>query len=123
VRALLSTLTEEFKHDVQAQFLKRQLPYRRSSARVLDDSTITADLLARFDSTWRDLNSRLNVVSGKLLLNRLNAHLQEILKINITSASVIDCMHDSEISEEVKIILKSLDEFTKSAATLDFDSA
>jgi ABC-type multidrug transport system ATPase subunit len=122
VRALLSTLAEEFKHDVQAQLLKRQLPYRRSSARVLDDSTITADLLATFDSTWRDLDGRLSVVPGKLLFNRLNAHLQENLKINITSASVIDCMLDSEICEEIRGILNSLEEFTKSAAALDFDS-
>lgn len=123
VRALLSTLAEDFKHDVQAEFLKRQFPYRRSSARSLDDSTITADLLAKFDSTWRDLDSRLSIVPGKSLFARLNAHLQENFKINITAASVIDCMQDPEISEEIKDILNSLEEFTKSAAILDFDNA
>ena len=123
VRELLSTLAEDFKHDVQAEFLKRQLPYRRSSARVLDDSTITADLLSRFDSTWRDLDSRLNIVPGKSLFTRLNAYLQESLKVNITTASVIDCMRDSEISDEIRNILNSLEEFTKSAAALDFDTA
>jgi hypothetical protein len=123
VRALLSELAEAFKHDVQAEFLKRQLPYRRSSARVLDDSTITADLLSRFDATWRDLDSRLNIVPGKLLFTRLNAYLQESLKINITPASVIDHMLDSEISNEIRDILNSLEEFTKSAAALDFDTA
>jgi len=123
VGAILSTIAEEFKHEVQAQFLKRQLPFRRSSAKALDDATITADLLARFDSTWRDLDSRLAVVPGKSLLTRLNAYLQENLKINITPASVIDCMHDSEVPEEMRRILNSLEDFTKSAANLDFDSA
>ena len=122
VRATLSTIAEEFKHEVQAQFLKRQLAFRRSSAKTLDDSTITADLLARFDLKWRDLGSRLAIVPGKSLLTRLNAHLQEQLKINITSASVIDFMHDSEIPEEMRSILNSLEEFTRNAATLDFDS-
>jgi hypothetical protein len=58
-----------------------------------------------------------------LLFTRLNAYLQESLKINITPASVIDHMLDSEISNEIRDILNSLEEFTKSAVALDFDTA
>jgi hypothetical protein len=32
-------------------------------------------------------------------------------------------MHVSEVPEEMRSILNSLEEFTKSSATLDFDSA
>jgi len=32
-------------------------------------------------------------------------------------------MRDSEISDEIRNILNSLEEFTKSAAALDFDTA
>ena len=124
VRALLSGLAEEFKHDVQAQMLKRQFAYTRSTDRKLDDSTITAELLSSFDSAWKDPDSRLEIVPGKLLLSRLNSYLQEKARINITPTLIIDCMHPEEVQSEMKQILVALDDFalaTSSAEPSDQD--
>ena len=115
VRALLLGLTNEFKHDVQAQLLKRQLPYVSSSNRKLDDSTITVSLLSSFDEKWKCLDSRLDMVSGKQLLSRLNIHLQDKLHVSITPTLIVENMLPSEVATEMKDILTALQEFAAEA--------
>lgn len=113
IEALLLSLTEEMKHDVQAQYLKRQEPYVRSLDRSLDPSTVTSRLLAEFDAIWNGLDSRLNIVPGKELLSKLNTYLQKTYKVTVTPNLIIMAMTESDIPSEIKMIIESLDEFSK----------
>ena len=42
MHGLLLTITDAVKHDVQAQYLKRQHPFAKSLNKALDDSTVTS---------------------------------------------------------------------------------
>lgn len=113
IKAALLTLTDSMKHDVQAQFLKRQHPFAKAVNRGLDDASITSQLLAAFDQKWEDLSTRLDLVPGKDVLSRLNAHLQKTSGVAITPTSIIDAMTQSEIPDEMKSIIRSLKGFAK----------
>jgi len=113
IKALLLSLTEPIKHDVQAQFLKRRLPYAKALNRALDESNITSKLLAAFDEKWAGLNTRLDLVPGKEVLSRLNAHLQKVCGAALTPTLIIDAMKQSEVPTEMKSIVVSLNSFRK----------
>lgn len=101
------------KHDVQAQYLKRQLPFERTLARGLDDATVTSALLAAFDDRWRSLEARLDMVPGKAVLSILNEHLQKTLGVTITPRLIIEAMLVSEIAPEMKDIITALEQFSR----------
>jgi energy-coupling factor transporter ATP-binding protein EcfA2 len=116
ISTLLSEITDSMKHDVQAQYLKRQLPFERTLARGLDDATVTSALLAAFDERWRSLEARLDMVPGKAVLSVLNEHLQKTLGVTITPRLIIDAMLVSEIAPEMKEIITALEQFSRGGA-------
>jgi sensor histidine kinase regulating citrate/malate metabolism len=93
--------------------LKRQQPLLKSNNRALDDATIISQLLANFDNKWKDLNSRLDIVPGREILSRLNSHLQKTCGVTITTNLIIECMTESEVADEMKEIIISLNDFSK----------
>ncbi|TAM81972.1 MAG: hypothetical protein EPN47_11275 [Acidobacteria bacterium] len=111
IEALLLTLTDAMKNDVAAQYLKRQHPFSKSLDKSLDDSTVTSQLLSAFDDKWRKLNTRLDMISGKELLSRLNAHLQGAYSITVTPNLIIEAMNASDVSTEMHEIISSLSKF------------
>jgi hypothetical protein len=113
VPELLKAITEPMKHDVQAQYLKRQHPFAKSVRKALDDSTVTSDLLAAFDLKWSDLYDRLDMVPGKEVLSRLNSHLQTKYGVTINPALIIDAMTDLDIAGEMQTIVRALEAFAK----------
>ena len=113
IQDLLVAITDTIKHDVQAQYLKRQHPVAKSLNRSLDDSTVTSQLLAAFDDKWHDLDTRLDMVPGKEVLSRLNERLQKICGVSITPTLIIEAMTESDVASEIKKIIASLDEFAK----------
>jgi energy-coupling factor transporter ATP-binding protein EcfA2 len=110
---LLRDLTDPMKHDVQAQFLKRRHPFLKSLNRAIDEATITSQLLAVFDEKWTSLQTRIELVPGKEVLSRLNSRLQEACGISITPTLIIDAMTESEVPEEIRLLVQSLDNFAK----------
>ena len=116
IQTLLLSITDTIKHDVQAQFLKRQHPFAKSLNRALDEATITSQLLAAFDSTWKNLNTRLDIVPGRDILSRLNAHLQKTCGVTITPNLIIECMSEAEIPDEMRMVVTELNNFAKGIA-------
>lgn len=109
---LLLKLTDTLKHDVQAQYLKRQHPFLRGVQKGVDDSTITSQILSTFDRLWSDTESRLRLVPGKDVLSQLNIYLQKTYAVTVTAIGVIDCMSENEVPKEMKEIILALDKFS-----------
>jgi hypothetical protein len=118
VRAELMRITEEMKHDVQAQYLRRQQAFARFQGTMVDNSTILIPLLAQFDQEWQELEKRLLLVNGKKVLSRLNEEFQKKWKASVTVSSVIDAMQVSEIPAEMRGIIEKLEDF----ASLDSEA-
>jgi hypothetical protein len=115
VEALLLSLTDAMKHAVQAQYLKRQHPYSKGLNKSVDDTSITSQLLSSFDDKWSNLESRLDMVSGKEVLSRLNSHLQQTCGVTVTPTLIIEAMSESDIPDEMKAIISSLHDFATAA--------
>jgi hypothetical protein len=111
VRQILEEITRDMKHDVQAQLLKRQLPHAKSVTRGVDDATVTSEIFASFDKRWQDIESRLDIVSGKAVLAKLNAYLQETLSVTITPNMIIEAMTPLEIADEMKAVISAIHQF------------
>ena len=55
------------------------------------------------------------MVSGKDVLSRLNVHLQNTYGVAVTPNLIIEAMQDSDIAEEMKTIIESLNQFANEA--------
>jgi hypothetical protein len=107
----LSTITEQFRHPVQAQYLKCRRTLRKKAVAGLDDSTIDESLLREFEALWKDGSSRLLLVPGKDVLSALNAYLQQQFSISLTHARIVDAFHLHEIPSDMVALIKQVDIF------------
>ncbi len=109
----LNEVTEELKETIQGQFISRRQTAMKSSNKSIDDSTIIATILRDFSAVWDDFSTRLNLVPGKLVLSKLNDHLQSTYSISLTENDILSCFTPETVPTEIKTILMNLDEFSK----------
>jgi predicted ATP-dependent endonuclease of OLD family len=110
---LLASITNDMKHDVLAQYLKKQHPFSKATNKALDDTTITSGILATFEERWKNLEQRLDLAPGKRVLANLNTRLQESYGLSITINLIIEVMKESEIPQEMKELVASLNDFAR----------
>ncbi len=115
VNTILSNITDTLKHEVLAQYLKRQQPFAKSIERSLDDTTVTSRLLAAFEERWKSLPERLELVPGKEVISKLNTYLQEKWDVTITPIAIIESMTIQEVPGEMKEMITSLESFAKAS--------
>ena len=103
------------KSNVQAQLVTRQLPIAKIINNSYDDTTLMSQILSDFETSWSNLETKLNLVSGKELLSKLNTQIQNDFGVTITPTLIIEMMTLEEIPLEMKELIKSLDDFAKKA--------
>ena len=106
-RDLLEELTVGMRTDVQAQLAAKRLPLRKR----LDEATLLAEVGHDLDDRWPDLALRLEVLSGKEVLARLNGRLQDEIGMSLTPRRIIDAYEAREIPLEIRSLVARLDEF------------
>lgn len=111
---LLESITNSMKSDVQAQLLTRQLPVAKRIKQSYDNTTLISEILSNFDISWNSLETRLDLVSGKELLSKLNTHIQKDFGVTITPTLIIEMMTIEEIPLEMKKLIESLERFALS---------
>jgi len=109
----LNRITEELKVYTMSQIILKQKEYIHSKNPLLDDSTITEGILKDFESMWGNIEERLIIISGKKVFSALNTYLQENYKITLTPNRIIALIKENEIPEELKELIRKLDEFRK----------
>jgi len=118
IDSLINQITSEMKSRVQAQIISRQLPSEKAKDKSVDDTTIMSKLILSFENNWANQEFKLNVVSGKEFLAKVNTSLQDSYGITITTTSIIDAMSLSDVPIEMKELIESLDEFSKKEVTI-----
>ncbi|MBA5247870.1 AAA family ATPase [Marnyiella aurantia] len=108
IETFLKALSDEFKNKTQAQLQAHRFKFEKSINPKHDESTIIEKILHEFEITWNSFDQRLTVISGKDFLSRLNAVLQEKLKVTITSANIISAMTADLIPDEMKEIIEKI---------------
>ncbi|MFB9843432.1 ATP-dependent nuclease [Mucilaginibacter ginsenosidivorans] len=105
---ILLNLTDNFKSEVIGQVIARRAEsYRKSE----DFSKIISDINREVDSNWKDLQYRLNVISGKQFISFMNDYLQENFKISISCPLISNYLTIKDIDNEVLEFLNQLEKF------------
>src|SRR5262249_38074246 len=99
--------TDPMQGDVQAQILARREDYLRSTGR--DSASVNAETIRAFNVRWRDLNRRLELVSGKEVLAKLRTHLHEEHGISLTDTVIIDSIRREELPDDLVGLLDKLE--------------
>lgn len=108
---MIAKTAESFREQVQSQIVARQLPYRKKRRPGLNDATVIAECLGSFEAAWKDRKKKLMMVPGKEFLSVLSARLQERHGTSLTTSQIIGEMRQSEVPEELKVILRSIESF------------
>jgi len=113
VDKLLTSLTDQMRHKVEARYLVKRRPFEKSTAKGLDESTIDERLMREFDTDWMNQNRRLILIPGKETLAELNRHLQSNYGITVSPAFITNCFHKAEIPSEMVTLIEAIDKFRK----------
>ena len=109
VAELLREVTDPMRTHVQAQYIARRADFFSHTGK--DGSTISREAIEIFDRKWNDEHLRLHIVPGKRVLTELSARVQEEYKVNLTTARIIDHLHDSDIPLDLRQTLGDLNAF------------
>jgi hypothetical protein len=109
VNKILEGITEPMQGDVQAQIVARRGDYLRSSGR--DSATVTSETIKAFNERWKNLPSRLGMISGKEVLAKLRTNLQEQFGISLTDTMIIDSIRREEFPDDLVGLLTKLEAY------------
>jgi len=106
----LQSITVELRDAAESQFLARYQEYGSAIRRGTDNSTLNREGLVQFRERWSSLHGRLDIVSGKEVLRRLNRRLQAEGHRALTVGHLATQMTEPEIPPELGALLKQFDQ-------------
>lgn len=112
----LQWITGEMRDVVESQVLTRYQEYGNRTRRGTDNATLNKEGLVLFRERWSSLPGRLDLVSGKEVLRRLNNRLQAEGHRALTVGHLATHMTEAEIPPELSALLKQLDQLLVSRA-------
>jgi len=111
IRAVLEEITAPLYSLVSSNYLDERQVFLRASG-ISERTAITSKAVTDWlTPIWSDLESRLGIVPGKVVLSMLNARLQARHGTNLQLPSVIDTFRPAEIPGELQDLLRRLDRF------------
>lgn len=108
---ILVNITDPLRHNVEAQFISKQVPFHKIVKPSIDESSITENLMKEFEEKWSELEKRIRLVPGKKVFATLNSYLQEKYKITITLSQLIDCFEVEDVPKDLSELIEHLDDF------------
>lgn len=106
---ILDRITQEIKTKTQGQYIGKYCVYNKSSG--IDQSTLSADAIDRFNNKWQSLDTRLEIVPGKTTLRNLRTYINNKWSVSLTDIRIIDEFKPAEIPSDLMELLKTLDEY------------
>ena len=110
--AFFAAYADSKKTYVTSQYLAARRSFEKTNASGRNEATFNEEILAEFESRWKNLGSRFQMIPGKDALSALNTELQSKCGITITPTAIIDLMTADEIPVEVKQLVMNLETFT-----------
>ncbi|QCG48978.1 ATP-dependent nuclease [Aeromonas schubertii] len=105
----LEEITEGLKVESQSQYIAKRISHQQGNG--LDTGTISRQAIEAFESKWRDINHRMEVVPGKTTLRLLRGAIQEDYKVNLTDVQIIDEFTSEEIPGDLLQLIDQLEAF------------
>lgn len=114
IAEIIEDFATEKKNYVTSRILAASQKHARGNSSKLDVSTLNEAALSDLDEAWRDIKRRRNMIPGKEALSYINSKLQEAIGISITPTSIIEAMEIDEVSPEMKKLVQTLTNFSRS---------
>lgn len=110
---VLLNFCQQKRSYVQAQYLALRRSFERSTSSAVNEATFNEEVLNEFDRLWSaSERSQISLIPGKDALGIINQHLQTRYHISITAGSIINAMHGSEVSPEMRQLIDALTSFS-----------
>lgn len=103
---------EAMKNGLMAQYLKYRRNFERDKNQGKDISVTDTIYINEFDSMWRIVDRRVELIPGKEFISHINQRLQDDLGISISATLIIDHMDKSLIPMELVELIRQLDFFS-----------
>jgi len=113
INELLTRISEEFKTKTFAQLQSNRIQFEKRKNPGINDSTITERIYTEFESAWENTRTRFILLPGKDFISSLNEYLQSNYHITISLSNVIAEISRSDIADELKNLLKKINDFRK----------
>ena len=110
--ALLESITEDLRAEVESQCLARFVDYEANVRSNVDRSTLMKEAIESFRIGWLTVDERLHIVSGKNVLQKLNSTLQGKGENAVTISQLAKEMRVADIPHEVASFLRQIDQMT-----------
>ena len=106
---LLEEITNGHKQSVTSQLIAKRSEFLRSTG--IDMGTLAKEAMRDVDARWENLDSRLEIVSGKEVLKEFREQLSEQYSISLTDFRIIDEFRGEEVPEDLARFLAELEDF------------
>jgi hypothetical protein len=110
---ILKRITNPLRSQIQGQYISYRVAHLKHTKK--DNATITAETIEAFDSKWKDISTRMEIVPGKEVLRSFREAIQNRYAVNITDFRIIDEFKIEEIPRDMVEILKRLEQYRLSA--------
>jgi hypothetical protein len=109
VREILEKLSENLRHDVVGQYVSKRQTFLRSGK--LDQATIAAETSRRLEDKWKRLETRMEIVPGKRLLQEFRTQIQDELGVTLTDQRILQNFRKTEVPGDLVALLHGLDRY------------
>lgn len=103
-RIKLERVLDEFENEVHDQYLEQMMRYRTGIAL----STCSADVRKIMQEKWNGLDGKIEMVSGKKAITKINIWLKKEYGINSSYDKMIKELRNEEICDEIVEVLEEL---------------
>lgn len=108
---IIDNVSDQYKHDVHSNMASNMFKYEQKLKSGMDFSQAIKISSINIDSSWRDMQKRLNIISGKNFIADLSRELQRNFDTTITQSMLVDSLKRDEIDPELEDLLKKLANF------------
>ena len=112
ISSILDRLTQPIKSGLQGQYLAKRTEFLRHLGK--DPATINAETIELFEQKWIELQSRMCLVPGKMILKGLRTEIDALYHVNLTDIKIIDEFKIEEIPTNLQELIGKLEYFRMS---------
>ena len=105
--AILDEITRPLKDDVLSQLMARRHDYFHQTGQ--DKSRVYKDTLSTFERRWSNLDARIALVPGKLVLGLFRRRIPSLGAVALTDARIAEAMSKDDIPSDIRSLLGSLE--------------
>ena len=113
IREILDLATRNLKTKCSSQYIDQYCSFFKNSGK--DNTTLISDALNIFEDKWSDLELRLEIVPGKIVLKAVREQIQKDYGVTLTVIRIINAHTKDEVPHDLVKLICQLDKYRNNA--------